>query len=244
MGNITTNKKNGQVIYSVKSIVNINSIIIPHFDKYPLLTQKQADFFLFKNIVELVLQKHHLKQEGLLRILEFKAKLNKGLLPDLEKAFPKIKHVARPVFQYPVNLDINWFIGFIDGEGSFFLNITKGKTKIGYLVQINFNITQHIRDAGLFKIIQGWLGCGLIYEIHKESRVNLIITNLQDIINILIPKLNQYPLQGIKRLNFEDFKLVVELIKKKEHLTLDGLNKIRLIKSGMNTGRVLDIEEN
>ena len=36
MGNITTNKKNGQVIYSVKSIVDINSII-PHLEKYPLL---------------------------------------------------------------------------------------------------------------------------------------------------------------------------------------------------------------
>jgi len=42
VGNITTKKpqtnKNGQVVYSVKSIVDINSIIIPHFYKYPLLT--------------------------------------------------------------------------------------------------------------------------------------------------------------------------------------------------------------
>ena len=133
--------------------------------------------------------------------MEFKAKLNRqrrGLLPELDKAFPNIIPVARPIIQLPVNLDINWFIGLlrIDGVGSFFVNITgqrPGKTKIGYLVQINFNLTQHIRDAGLFKFIQGWLGCGLIYEIHKESRVNLVITNLQDIINILIPKLNQYP---------------------------------------------------
>ena len=238
MGNITTNKKNGQIIYSVKSIVDINSIIIPHFEKYPLLTQKQADFVLFKNIVELILQNYHLKQEGLIRILELKASLNKGLLPELEKAYPNIKAKARPIIQLPTNLDINWLIGFIDGEGSFFVNITKGLTKIGYLVQINFNLTQHIRDADLFKFIQRWLGCGLIYVIQKESRVNLVIINLQDIINILIPKLNQYPLQGIKRLNFEDFKLVVELIEKKEHLTLEGLNKIRKIKSGMNTARI------
>jgi len=39
-------------------------------------------------------------------------------------------------------------------------------------------------------------------------------------------------LQGIKRLKFEDFKLVVNLMEKKEHLNLDGLNKIRQIKSG------------
>jgi len=35
VGNITSRNKNGQVVYSVKSIVDINSIIIPHFYKYP-----------------------------------------------------------------------------------------------------------------------------------------------------------------------------------------------------------------
>jgi hypothetical protein len=65
---------------------------------------------------------------------------------------------------------------------------------------------------------------------------------LQDIINILIPKLNLYPLLGVKRLDFKDFRLVVELIEKKEHLTLEGFNKIKQIKSGMNTARKLNIE--
>ena len=261
VGNITT--KNGQVVYSVKSIVDINSIIIPHFYKYPLLhlrnekqmllTQKQADFLLFKKIVELVIQKHHLREEGLIKILEFKASLNKGISPELEKAFPDVILVARPIVQLPVNLDTNWFLGFIDGVGSFGINITKGTTKIEYLVQINFNLTQHIRDAGLLKLIQEWLGCGLIFENHKDSRVNLIITKLQDLISIFIPKFNQYHVQGIKRLKFEYFKLVVNLMEKKEHLNLDGLNKIRQIKSGMNscrweatskgTGRIINKED-
>jgi len=128
-------------------------------------------------------------------------------------------------------------VGFIDGEGSFGVSLTKGKAKIGHLAEVNFNLTQHIRDAALFKLIQQSLGCGLVYEIPKDSRVNFIIRKSEDIINILIPKLNQYPLQGVKKLNFEDFKLIVELIKNKEHLTLEGLNKIIKIKSGMNTGR-------
>jgi hypothetical protein len=172
--------------------------------KQMLLTQKQADFVLFKNIVELVLQKHPLKLEGLIKILELRAPLKKGFSPELEQAFPllhlrnekqmNIIPVARPFVPVPLNIYKNWFVGFIDGEGSFFVNITKGKTKIRFLVQIKFNLTQQIRDAGLFKIIQGWLGCGLNSEIHKESRVNFVIMKLQDIINILIPILNQNPL--------------------------------------------------
>jgi hypothetical protein len=38
-------------------------------------------------------------------------------------------------------------------------------------------------------------------------------------------------------LDFEDFKKVAELMEKKEHLTLEGIEKIRKIKEGMNRGR-------
>ena len=73
MGNIVTNKKSGVALYNVKSVAEINHIIIPHFEKYPLLTQKFADFSLFKQIVELVLQKEHLTLLGLKKILKLNA---------------------------------------------------------------------------------------------------------------------------------------------------------------------------
>ena len=237
VGNITFSKSNGQAIYSVKSTSAISSVIIPHFVKYPLITQKRADYILFKNIVDLILQREHLELKGLKKILELRASLNKGLSTELTKAFTDIKPVIRPIVKLPEKLDINWFIGFVDGEGSFFINISKRKSSTGYSTQLNFNLTQHIRDALLFKFIQEWLGCGNIYEISKDSRVNLVISKLEDINNVLIPKLDKYPLKGIKRLNYEDFKLAAELIKNKEHLTLDGLNKLKEIKSRMNTKR-------
>lgn len=235
VGNIVLNK-NKQVIYSVKSVSDINSHIIPHFDKYPLITQKRADYLLFRQIVNLITRKEHLELDGLKKILELKSSLNKGLSSDLIKAFPNIKSAIRPIVKLPVTLDINWFVGFVDGEGCFYINITKRKANNDYSIQLNFNLTQHIRDVLLFKFIQQWLGFGNIYEIPKDSRVNLVVSKLEDINNIII-KLDQYPLKGIKRLNFEDFKLATELLKKKEHLTIDGIKKIKEIKLGMNTKR-------
>ena len=43
--------------YQVLSLQDIINVIIPHFEKYPLLTQKRADFLLFKAVVELVAKK-------------------------------------------------------------------------------------------------------------------------------------------------------------------------------------------
>lgn len=45
------------------------------------------------------------------------------------------------------------------------------------------------------------------------------------------------PIVGAKALDFVDFCKASELIKSKAHLTASGLEQIKLIKGGMNTGR-------
>ena len=82
-----------------------------------------------------------------------------------------------------------------------------------------------------------------VYDVGEDGKVHYIVMeyidgqNLKEIIKILIPLLNKYNLQGIKRLNCDDFITIVKLVEKKEHLSEAGLEKIRQIKSGMNTGR-------
>ncbi len=56
-------------------------------ENYPLLTQKQADFILFKNILELIRRKEHLTPSGLNEIVSCKAAMNKGLSGSLKEAF-------------------------------------------------------------------------------------------------------------------------------------------------------------
>jgi hypothetical protein len=41
----------------------------------------------------------------------------------------------------------------------------------------------------------------------------------------------------VKVKDFDDWCQVAELMKEKQHLNLEGLNRIKIIKSGMNRGR-------
>jgi hypothetical protein len=50
-----------------------------------------------------------------------------------------------------------------------------------------------------------------------------------------------YPLQGVKLLDFNDFCKIADFMKNKSHLTSEGLEQIRHIKSGMNRGRVYSV---
>lgn len=46
--------------FRVNSLQDLTNIIIPHFLKYPLISQKAADFYLFSQIVSLMNNKVHL----------------------------------------------------------------------------------------------------------------------------------------------------------------------------------------
>lgn len=79
-------------------------MIIPHFLKYPLLTQKGQDFVLFKLAVELINQKQHLTIEGLRKIVSIRASMNNGLTETLLEGFPNITPVERPVQDVQVEI--------------------------------------------------------------------------------------------------------------------------------------------
>lgn len=120
VGNIVNSGTRDSVYYSVNSIQDIINVIIPHFLKYPLITQKRADFLLFKEIVELIAKKKHLTLEGLRQILAIRASINIGFSFSLNESFPNIIPVPRPVIKDQEIIDPYWFAGFTEGEGCFF----------------------------------------------------------------------------------------------------------------------------
>lgn len=141
----------------------------------------------------------------------------------------------------PKKIDPYWLAGFSAGESCFNVTIHKSETITGYAVKLIFILTQHSRDHQLMESIQKYLGCGNYWTDEKNSSVYLSITKLSDIINIIIPYFNKYPIQGNKLLDYLDFCKVAELMQTKAHLTEEGLKEIRQIKCVMNTGR--DVKE-
>ena len=89
IGTIHIDSNRNRVNYSVDSNKDL-TILINHFDKYPLLTQKGADFILFKEVVKLFKNKHHLtlpQGVGLKQIINIKASMNLGLSDMLKSEF-------------------------------------------------------------------------------------------------------------------------------------------------------------
>ena len=151
--------------YSVFSIKDLVKIIIPHFLKYPCLTQKGADFILFKQIVDLIVNKAHLTIEGINKIINIKAGASQNLgLSELLKSEFKDLILSpvgkRPLIKTDTIPDPYWITGFVDGEGTFDIKIYSSKTNVGFAVQLRFRIPQHDRDTKLIELLMRYFSSG------------------------------------------------------------------------------------
>lgn len=152
----------------------------------------------------------------------------------LKKSFINITPVLKSKISFNGIPDPNWLAGFVEGEGCFFVSIYKSpKSKLGLAVQLVFKITQHSRDINLLKGLINFFNCGRI-EYRKDGEgCDFSVNSLKAFEEKIIPFFLKYPLKGSKLLNFKDFYQIFKII----HLTKEGMNKIKMIKAGMNTSR-------
>jgi hypothetical protein len=68
--------KKDRAEYRVSSLSQLTNVIIPHFDKYFLITKKRADYELFKSVIGKMNNKEHLTKTGLQEIVNIRATLN------------------------------------------------------------------------------------------------------------------------------------------------------------------------
>jgi len=129
--------------------------------------------------------------------------------------------------------------GYIEGEGMFFVNIYKRKdTVLGEGVKLVFKVTQDRKNIALLESFTNVFKVGKVYKQSPTVKVmDFMITGLADIRTYVIPFFEAYPLEGAKKNDFEDFMKVAELMRAKAHLNKEGLEQIRIIKSGMNSNR-------
>ena len=230
IGYISKINDKSTVEFRVSDITSLNNIIIPHFEKYTLITNKYKDFIIFKQIVSLMLENKHTNLEGLKEILEYRASLNWGLSESLKESFPSIVPVKRVEIKDNIlsNLSSDWLAGFSAGESNFFITIS------GTKVWLRFSIAQDSRDILLLKSLVEFFNCGYVSQYQNRKVCEFIVTKINDINTYIIPFFDKYKIEGSKYKDYVNFKEAAILIKNKEHLTEKGLNKIIELKKYMN----------
>lgn len=72
-------RKDGICYYEVTSIRDIKFVVIPFFERFPILSQKgKKRFKIFKKIAEIVYNGNHLKRDGMKKLLQLRDMMEVG----------------------------------------------------------------------------------------------------------------------------------------------------------------------
>ncbi len=136
-----------------------------------------------------------------------------------------------------MQLEAQWIVGFVDGEGCFHVGInTHSDMKAGFQVLPEFTVVQHERDVQLLYALKAYFGCGVVRSNHGD-RMAYRVRGREHLLQRIIPFFEKHQLKSKKRTDFAKFRKVLRKMDVGEHLTSEGIEEIRSIASQMNRGQ-------
>ncbi len=135
-----------------------------------------------------------------------------------------------------MNLDAQWIVGFVDGEGCFHVGINPhAAMTAGFQVLPEFTVVQHERDVHVLHALKAHFGCGVVRRNHGD-RLAYRVRSQAHLQRIIIPFFVRHPLKTRKHVDFLKFRDVLQLMETGVHLTAAGIETIRGVAGGMNRG--------
>lgn len=153
---------------------------------------------------------------------------------------------AEPDNQQERPVDPNWITGFVDGEGCFSIGFVRQPDRkhrkgyrTGYQVSHDFAVVQGARSVTVLHEIREFFGVGRVYmnsrhDNHRENMYLYSVCRRIDLLEVIIPFFQKHRLRTSKASDFQKFARCLELIKRNEHLTRNGLIEIAQITETMN----------
>ena len=126
----------------------------------------------------------------------------------------------------------SWIVGFVDGEGCFSASIFRNRTtSLGWQVFPEFVITQGESSITALKKVRNYFQCGSVivnkrYDNHTENLYRYCVRSVEELDGTIIPFFKRHPLQTAKKEDFAIFCDIVQKMKAKQHLSVDGMAEI------------------
>jgi len=234
------NTERDTLVFTISQLSNIETILIPLFEQFPLNTTKHLDylafkkaFFMFKSRKSSELNKQDLYTE----IIEIKNSMNdKRINCDL------------PVY-HPIRITGNYLVGLLEGDGSFYLSKQDMTPRISLVTTTpNKVVLEKIREFILNQLDEYSYILGsstkLVNINDKKAKDNckpisiLEISQIDYICNILIPYFDSLHFRTKKYNDYLDFRTIAFLILEGKHLTEKGKQLIIKLGDTMNNNRL------
>lgn len=177
VGTIYVEKNGNMADFRIRDRKVLESVIFPIFDKYPLLTSKQFNYFKFKEAYAILSNPSLTKSEK--DTLMFNIVNSKIPAEYFSPIWSIINNKVSDETSASLVMSKAWLIGFTEAEGSFYL-VSKSSNRLVHA----FEITQKL-DLIVLNSIKYLLGISTQVQLKKAGYFSLSTTNSRAIENLI-----------------------------------------------------------
>jgi len=234
IGRITVEPNRNRGSFIVEDISGINTIC-SIFNNYPLHTSKKLDFQDFYKALLIRNKDKNMSDTNIEKILYLKNNMNS----------------KRKIFTYDTTksqiiIDPNWFIGFMEGEGTFgiktgsslYLQVAQKNTSqeclnaiTNYLIALSNNTKYFHKTEGELEFTPASPQNNKILPLNvtstinaKTSVVSLVVSNLDALYYYILPLLDESKFYSRKFIDFKLWRMALILKIRGYYYTLEGKN--------------------
>ncbi len=183
-------------------------LIIEIFTETPLNSNKQLNFLAFKKAFEIFTQTSERDEQLRVHIEEIRSSMNNNRL--------EFNWVNRQF-----NITPWWFLGFVEGDGSFSINLTK--TGESVFLRFRFIITQSVTDLDLLTAIKFYINQLALSSVNANTDTENMIISSESIqlnseadnyVSMYLTEANSKILKGKEKYNLtvQDFNFIKQML--------------------------------
>lgn len=120
------------------------------------------------------------------------------------------------------NLNAQWIVGFVDGEGCFNLDVhTKKDMRWGLQMQPEFTVVQNEIDIQILHALKEYFQCGSVGLNRQDKsgkRYHFRVKSVKDLNEKIIPFFEKHTLKTKKNVEFKRFRTICRLMNEGYHL--------------------------
>lgn len=204
VGVLRENRNNLEL--AVNKLEDLQNVILPHFDKYPVRGGKFISYLIFREVVKKINNGVHKDASSFLQLLDFsyfthdtslrtiesKAIIEKAV----EKKFGKVAYqpmIMDFTLPIPPNVSREYISGIIDGDGSINFAFRSNRRRI----VPNLTVIHGLEDYSVLLDLQKYFSCGTVYKLKSEA-ARFQIENPKDLVSKVQPLLETTTLHTTK----------------------------------------------
>lgn len=215
-GHYVADKTSNSSSLRVNTLKGLMNNVLPHFERYPLLSRKKENYLVFKEIVEKMRTKLYLDKKVFLDLVE-KAVLMNNKGQSLKKyKTEKHKNTIQTTTINSQPLDSQFVSGLFQGDGSFGFSFRITKTKKNKKVpKVSpfFTLGQEKQNKDLLEKVKLFFKSGNLYPVSLNYS-RWMVTDSFSLKENVLPHFKENPLVGLKKKDFDIFKECLDILTK------------------------------